>query len=106
MLQGMSSSRGFSAGPADSVDRFMRGWAEPERSPVAVVQRLGRVRHIIEAEIEATFAQYGLNGPDYIARATLRQLSLGGDVSQRRLMNELGLTSGTISVRVERLRSQ
>ncbi|ACU72745.1 transcriptional regulator, MarR family [Catenulispora acidiphila DSM 44928] len=96
-----------SVGLQDSVDRFLEGWAQVQPdldlSPVAVVQRLGRVRRIIEAEVEATFAEFGLNGPDYIALATLRQLDQPEGVPQRRLMRELGLTSGTISVRIERL---
>lgn len=97
-------------GLMDSVDRFLDGWAQVQPnldlSPVAVIQRLGRIRRIIDAEVEATFAEFGLNGPDYVALATLRQLDQSNGVPQRRLMRELGLTSGTISVRVERLCDQ
>lgn len=97
-------------GPRDSVDRFLDGWAQAQPdldlSPVAVIQRLGRIRHIVDAEIEATFAEYGLNGSDYTALATVRLLSQEGRVSQRRLMRELGLTSGTVSLRVDRLTEQ
>lgn len=96
--------------PQDSVDRFVDAWSridpELDLSPLSVVQRLGRVRRALEAEIEATFAEFGLNGPDYVALATLRQLDDPNGVPQRRLMRELGLTSGTMSTRVDRLAAQ
>ncbi|MFF2557533.1 MarR family transcriptional regulator [Nocardia sp. NPDC058058] len=98
------------AGPPDSVDRLLAGWArvQPDLdfAPVGIVQRLGKVRRYLDAEIEAGFTEFGLNGPDYIALATLRLHEHAGGVSQRYLMRELGLTSGTISVRVDRLVDQ
>lgn len=93
--------------PRDSVDRLLAGWARArpdlDLSPVAVVARLERLRRIIDIELEATFAEHGLNGPDFAALVTLRRLDEPGGVSQRRLIRELNLTSGTVSVRVERL---
>jgi DNA-binding MarR family transcriptional regulator len=97
-------------GPRDSVDRLLEGWARArpdlDLSPVAVIARLGRLRRIIDSELEATFAEYGLNGADFEALVTLRRLDQPGGVSQRQLMRELNLTSGTVSVRVERLSDQ
>jgi DNA-binding MarR family transcriptional regulator len=72
-------------------------------SPVAVIARLSRLRRIIDSELEATFAEHRLNGSDFAALVTLRRLDEPAGVSQRRLMQELRLTSGTVSVRVERL---
>jgi len=93
--------------PRDSVDSLLAGWARArpdlDLSPVAVIARLGRLQRIIDSELDATFAEYGLNGPDFAALVTLRRLDEPGGVSQRRLMRELNLTSGTVSVRVERL---
>lgn len=92
------------------MDRLVAGWAQVQPdldlSPMAVVQRLGKVRRVIDAEIEAGFAEFGLNGPDYVALATLRLHDDRDGISQRHLMRELGLTSGTISVRVDRLVEQ
>ena len=88
----------------DSVDRLLESWAavrpDLDLSPVAVVARLGR-RRVIEAELETVYAEHGLTGPDFSALVTLRRL--GGEVGQTELMRKLGLTSGTVSVRVERL---
>ena len=89
----------------DSVDRLLESWAaarpDIDLSPVAIVARLGRLRRVIEAELEVVYAEHGLSGPDFSALVTLRRL--GGDVSQAELMRELGLTAGTVSVRVDRL---
>jgi DNA-binding MarR family transcriptional regulator len=91
--------------PDDSVDRLLESWGavrpDLDLSPVAIVARLGRLRRLIEAELETVYAEHGLTGPDFSALVTLRRL--GGSVSQTELMRELGLTSGTISVRVDRL---
>jgi DNA-binding MarR family transcriptional regulator len=95
------------AGPRDSVDRLLAGWAatrpDLDLSPVAVIARLDRLRRIIDAELAATFAEHGLDGPDFAALVTLRRLDQPGGVTQRQLMRELNLSSGTVSVRVERL---
>jgi len=103
----MDADPSLSAGPRDSVDRLLAGWARAQPdldlSPVAVIARLDRLRRIIDTELQATFAEHGLNAPDFAALVTLRRLDEPGGVSQRRLMRELGLTSGTVSVRVERL---
>jgi DNA-binding MarR family transcriptional regulator len=95
--------------PHDSVDGLLASWAraapELDVTPVAVIARLGRLARMIDQELEITFAQHGLNGSDFAALVTLRRLAAGrpGGISQRRLMRELHLTSGTVSVRVERL---
>jgi DNA-binding MarR family transcriptional regulator len=92
-------------GYRDSVDRLLESWGavrpDLDLSPVAIVARLGRVRRAIAAELETVYAEHGLTGADFSALVTLRRL--GGAVPQTELMRELGLTSGTISVRVERL---
>jgi DNA-binding MarR family transcriptional regulator len=90
----------------DSVDRLLQSWGavrpDIDLSPVAVVARLGRLRRIFEAELETVYAEHGLTGPDFSALVTLRRLG-GAAVTQTELMRELGLTSGTVSVRVDRL---
>lgn len=95
------------AGPRDSVDRLLASWAatrpDLDLSSVAVIARLSRLRRIIDAELAATFAEHGLDGPDFAALVTLRRLDKPGGVTQRQLMRELNLSSGTVSVRVERL---
>ncbi len=76
--------------------------ADLDVAPVAVVARLARLRGHLETELERTFRAHGLSAATFAVLVTLARL---GDerVSQRRLMDELGLTSGTISVRMDRL---
>lgn len=72
--------------------------APSNRTPIKYLgapRRLGRPRRIIDTELEATFAQHGLNGPDFAALVTLRRLEQPDGVPQSRLMCELNLTSGT-----------
>lgn len=103
----MTRSASPSDDPRDSVDRLLESWSRAapglDLSPVGVVLRLERIRKIMDVELEVTFAQYGLNGADFAALVTLRRLSRPGGVPQSLLMRELNLTSGTVSVRVERL---
>jgi DNA-binding MarR family transcriptional regulator len=93
--------------PPDSVDRLLADWRrvrpELDFSPVAIVGRLSRLRLHLDAALDAVFAAHGLTAPSFAVLVTLARLDAPGGVSQRRLMDELGLTSGTISVRMDRL---
>jgi len=93
--------------PRDSVDALLASWAarrpELDFSPVGVIARLGRVRSHIDAELSTLFAAYGLSAANFAVLVTLARIGGERGVSQRRLMDELGLTSGTISVRIDRL---
>jgi DNA-binding MarR family transcriptional regulator len=94
--------------PCDSVDALLASWAEQrpdlDMAPVAVVSRLARLRDFIDAQLAAVFGNFGLSAPSFAVLVTLARL--GGEsvgVSQRRLADELGLTPGTVSVRIDRL---
>jgi len=93
--------------PRDSVDALLESWEagrpEFDFSPVAVIARLGRVRSHIDADVGAVFAAHELSAANFGVLVTLARIGDDGRVSQRRLMDELGLTSGTISVRIDRL---
>src|SRR4051794_25691954 len=98
---------GLHCTPRDSVDALLASWQERrpdlDFGPVAVVARLARVRGHIDAELDRVFRAHGLTAPSFGVLVTLARVDDGGGVSQRRLMDELGLTSGTISVRMDRL---
>jgi DNA-binding MarR family transcriptional regulator len=91
----------------DSVDALVEDWRDKrpdlDFAPLQVISRLGRVRSHIDAELARVFDAYGLGAATFGVLVTLARLEQAGDVSQRRLMDELGLTSGTISVRMDRL---
>lgn len=95
--------------PRDSVDGLLASWHERrpdlDFTPVSVIARLARARSHIDAELARLFSAHGLSAPSFAVLVTLARLADEG-VSQRRLMEELGLTSGTMSVRIDRLEAQ
>jgi len=90
----------------DSIARVIAGWhtARPDLSveAVAVTARLARVQALAAPRLETVFARFGIRGADFAVLATLVRLA-DESVSQRRLASELGLSAGTISLRVDRL---
>jgi DNA-binding MarR family transcriptional regulator len=90
----------------DSIARVIAGWREtrPELpvEPIAVIARLARLQAQLAPRLEAVFARFGLHSADFAVIATLVRLA-GDGVSQRRLGSELGLSAGTVSLRIDRL---
>ncbi|WP_163509716.1 MarR family winged helix-turn-helix transcriptional regulator [Fodinicola acaciae] len=90
----------------DSIARVLAGWRanrpDLQVDPIAVTARLARLRTKIGAELERVFASHGLTGPGFAVLATIVRLG-GRPLSQKRLMAELDLTAGTVSVRIDRL---
>ena len=77
----------------------------PDRdfSPVGVITRLARARTYLDAELRAVFARFGLTAADFTVIITLRRSGAPYTMPQARLMDALGQTSGTVSVRLDRL---
>jgi DNA-binding MarR family transcriptional regulator len=92
--------------PCDPVDALLESWAQQrpdlDMSPVAVIARLARTRDFIDVQLGAVFGNFGLSARSFAVLVTLARLG-GKGVSQRRLADELGLTAGTVSVRIDRL---
>ncbi len=91
----------------DSVDQVLDDWARErpdlDFTPVGVVTRLAKVRTHIDAEITALFAEHGLTAADFQVIVMLRRSGTPYLMPQARLTDALGLTSGTVSVRLDRL---
>jgi DNA-binding MarR family transcriptional regulator len=90
----------------DSVARVIAGWRatrpELEVEPIAITARLARLQAVLAPRLEAVFARYGIRGADFAVIATLVRLA-AESVSQRKLASELGLSAGTVSLRVDHL---
>jgi DNA-binding MarR family transcriptional regulator len=90
----------------DSIGRVIAGWraTRPELpvEPISVVARLARLQAQLAPRLESVFARFGLHSADFAVLATLVRLA-GDGASQRRLGSELGLSAGTVSLRVDRL---
>lgn len=93
----------------DSVDRILLDWARErpdlDFTPVGIVTRLARVRAHLDAGLQEVFRRYGLTPPDFRVIIALRRAGAPYELPQARLMTQLALTSGTVSVRVDRLAS-
>jgi len=90
----------------DTIAKVIAGWraTRPDLKvePIAVTARLARLQALLAPRLEAVFGRFRIRGADFAVLATLVRLS-HENVSQRRLASELGLSAGTISLRVDRL---
>jgi DNA-binding MarR family transcriptional regulator len=69
---------------------------------IAITARLARLRQQLGARLESVFAAHHLSGGDFAVLATISRLG-GQPLTQTQLMQEVNLTAGTISVRINRL---
>lgn len=103
----METDDGASAYERDSVDDILGQWAverpDLDFSPVGVITRLMRVRTHVDAALAEVFEGFGLTPADFVVVVTLRRAGAPYRLPQSRLMAALGLTSGTVSVRLARL---
>lgn len=90
----------------DSVERVVASWraSRPELQvePIAITARLARLQAVLSPRLETVFARYGMRGADFAVIATLVRLA-AESLSQRRIASELGLSAGTVSLRIDRL---
>ncbi|MBV9604073.1 MAG: MarR family transcriptional regulator [Solirubrobacterales bacterium] len=90
----------------DSVAGVIASWRatrpDLDVDPIAITARLARLQALIAPMQAEVLERFGLRGGEFALLATLTRLA-GEDVSQRRLGDELGLSAGTISLRVDRL---
>jgi DNA-binding MarR family transcriptional regulator len=98
------------AAERDLIDEALDSWARERPDlkvqPVAVVMRVNRLAAHFQAELDAVFAEFGLSNPSFELLATLRRAGHPYRLSQRRLADILGLTAGTVSLRVKHLLRQ
>src|SRR6266567_494538 len=91
----------------DLIDEALASWSRErpdlKTAPVAVVMRINRLAAHFHAEMNAVFAEFGLSNPSFELLATLRRSGRPYRLSQRRLAETLGLTAGTVSLRVKRM---
>ena len=90
---------------SDSIAEVLREWAEVrpdlDVSPVGVLARMARIRAIVEVEQAKVFASAGITPADFPVLVTLRRRQ--EPVTKTQISEEIGLTTGTVSVRVDRL---
>ena len=87
----------------EALESWMRERPDLKVQPVAVVMRINRLAAHFQAELDAMFAEFGLSNPSFELLATLRRAGHPYRLSQRQLGDTLGLTAGTVSLRVKYL---
>lgn len=91
----------------DAVDAIVAAWARErpdlDVASVGVVSRLTRLAARFTQALEANFARHRLTKASFEALAALRRSGVPFRLSQTKLMHELSLTPGTVSVRIGRL---
>ena len=92
---------------ADSVTRVIEEWAsvmpELDVSPLSILARIAKIRTLALARQEAVFRDFDLTPADFVTIVTLRRRPKPYRLSQTDLAHALGLSAGTVSVRVDRL---
>ena len=91
----------------DSVDELLADWSRErpdlDVSPIAIVVRLARIRAHLDAATQHVFDEYDLSAADFVALVSLRREGPPYRLTQVQLVQRLALTSGTVSVRIDRL---
>jgi DNA-binding MarR family transcriptional regulator len=90
----------------DALESWTRERPDLKTQPVAVVMRVNRLAAHFHRELDAVFAEFGLTHPSFELLATLRRAGQPYQRSQRQLAEILGLTAGTVSLRVKQLQRQ
>lgn len=92
----------------DSVDDELEGWLAQMPDGVhadveAARQRIGRIARLFERALTGIADRHGLSTGDLAALSALRRSGEPFQRTPRELAATLGLTSGTVSVRIDRL---
>ncbi|QFU15996.1 MarR family winged helix-turn-helix transcriptional regulator [Microvirga thermotolerans] len=91
----------------DHVDRILAQWRRErpdlDVAPMGTIGRLGRIARRLSAEMEKTFAAFGLNGASFDVLATLRRSGPPYALCPGDLMATAMVTSGTMTNRIDQL---
>jgi DNA-binding MarR family transcriptional regulator len=91
----------------DQVDRIMDQWQtlrpDLDHSPTAVVGRINLLSQLLTAELERNFARFGITGGLFDVLASLRRAGAPFRLSPTRLFQQLLLSSGGMTHRLDRL---
>jgi len=94
----------------DEVDRLVEAWSRErpdlDLDPLAVLSRVNRLSHHLDAARRLAFAEHGVEPWEFDVLAALRRVGPPYQLSPGRLLRETLVTSGTMTNRVDRLVSR
>lgn len=95
------------ANEGDEVDRVVAAWAavrpDLDLAPMEVLSRVTRLAHHLDRHRRNAFATHGLESWEFDVLAALRRAGEPYQLSPGMLVRETGVTSGTMTNRVDRL---
>ncbi|MEU4118623.1 MarR family transcriptional regulator [Kitasatospora sp. NPDC028055] len=95
---------------ADHLDRVVAQWGaerpDLDVSPMEVFGRLKRLYRLVDAELNRTFAEHGLDAPSFDVLATLKRSGPPYRLTPTGLMQSAMVTSGAITQRLDRLEAR
>lgn len=94
----------------DAVASFMQQWRDerPELdvTPMATIGRLSRMAALVQARLDAVFAQHDLQSWEFDVLASLRRSGAPYSLTAGELDRTMMITSGTTTHRITRLESR
>ncbi|WP_370676930.1 MarR family winged helix-turn-helix transcriptional regulator [Pleomorphomonas sp. PLEO] len=91
----------------DGVDEIIAQWnrerPDLDVGPMALIGRLGRLREVLSRRQEEVFARFGLNSSGFDVLATLRRAGPPHALSPGELMEQMMISSGTMTNRIDQL---
>ncbi|MEU3574554.1 MarR family transcriptional regulator [Kitasatospora sp. NPDC036755] len=95
---------------ADHVDRVVAQWGaerpDLDASPMEVFGRLKRLYRLVDAALNRTFAEHGLDAASFDVLATLKRSGPPYRLTPTGLMQSAMVTSGAITQRLDRLEAR
>lgn len=92
---------------SDEVDRVVAGWADVrpdlDLAPMHVLSRVTRLARHLDRDRREAFGAHGLESWEFDVLAALRRSGAPYQLSPGALVRETGVTSGTMTNRVDRL---
>lgn len=92
------------------MDRVVAQWGaerpDLDVSPMEVFGRLKRLFRLVDAELNRTFGEHGLDAPSFDVLATLRRSGPPYRLTPTALMRSAMVTSGAITQRLDRLEAR
>lgn len=92
---------------ADRVDRLIGQWRRQrpdlDHSPLAVIGRITLLAHLLDGELDRTYAAYGTNAGGFDVLAALRRAGPPYRLSPTALFQQLLISSGGMTHRVDKL---
>ncbi len=91
----------------DHIDALLEQWRREapklDHSPVAVIGRISRLARLLEAELETTLNEHGLNAGEFSVLTALRRAGRPSQLSPSELSRGLLVTSGGMTKRLATL---